>query len=133
MNIKKKIVVILIVLISLCFIGCSGGSYANTVCTKDEIGKDYMEMSYHYFTGYKYDEIKLKDGDTLKLKINVKTKSGNLKVLVKDPKNKSIYSTDTPEKIVRENIQIKEDGKYKIYVQGKHKGSFKISWNIVNK
>lgn len=133
MKLKRKILVLLLTMLVCVYItGCSGGSYTTKLSTENN-GKTYMEMSYSSFSGNKYKELKLESGDTLELNIDVKTESGNLDVSVTDEDDNKIYNVENPEKTIEEKINISKDGKYKIKVEGEHKGSFKIAWNIVKK
>ncbi|MDS0527623.1 hypothetical protein NNC19_18190 [Clostridium sp. SHJSY1] len=130
MKLKRKILsLILTLLVCMYFTGCSGGSYV-TKLSWENSRKSYMKMLYSSFSGNKYTELKLQSGDILELNIDVKTESGSLEVSVTDEDNNKIYSTENPEKTIEEKINISKDGKYKIKVEGEHKGSFKVSWNI---
>lgn len=56
--------------------------------------------------------------------------NGNLKVTVTDEANKELYNIENSKETVTKTIDISKDGTYKIQVEGKHSGSFNISWDI---
>lgn len=130
---RKKIFLLVLSLsmaaISLC--GCMGGGSYVIIGSTEKVGNSYFEMSYDSFRGTRYEKIKLKQGDVLNLKGEVKTDSGDLKIKLLDKDNNEIYvSSDNPEDI-NEKININEEGRYKIQAEGnQHSGSFHISWDI---
>ncbi|EJO5349166.1 hypothetical protein NRP93_003324 [Clostridium botulinum] len=129
---KTKIIVPMItLLITVILVGCSGGSY-KTIKSKENNTQNSMEMSYSEFKGYKFTSIKLKKGDRLNLNIDVNTEEGNLEILLLDENDKALFKVKNPEKPVNKTININKDSTYKIKVDGKHKGSYKITWDIKN-
>lgn len=129
----RKRIWLITILLGLFFLlsGCNftGGSYSTTI-SKENNGKNNMEMIYSNFSGYRYTRLKLKAEDEIELKIQVNTDSGNLKVAMIDPNENEIFSVENPENQVVKKIKIDTDGKYEIKVQGNHSGSYKIKWNI---
>lgn len=126
---KNKIIIpMLIVLISLFSAGCSAGSYKTKMSVENNTPKR-MQMSYSSFEGYKYTSIKLKKGDELTLNVNVTTEKGNLKISVLDEDDTELFKTENPKEEITKTIKIDKDADYKIKVEGKHKGKYKITWD----
>lgn len=130
---KNKIIlgigVAIICVVIVFSIGISGGS-AKTVMSIGSNTKSSMKMIYKSFDGEKYRILNLNSGDTLDVNIDVTTKSGDLNVFILDNNNNEIYNVKNPDKVITKSIDIKEDGKYTIKVEGKHSGSYKINWDI---
>ena len=127
-DLKNKII-ISILLIILFLVGCSGGSY-KTKCSVEDNTKNSMVMSYLNFEGYKFTTIKLKNGDKLNFNIKVTTEEGNLKVMLINEKNEELFSVENPKEDIIKTIEISKDGNYKLKVEGNHKGSYEIFWDI---
>lgn len=129
-NLKTKITILMIVLlVTLSLFGCSGGSY-KAKCSNEDNTNNSMKMSYSDFQGYKFTSIKLKNGDELNLNINVTTEKGNLKITLIDENDNELFKVENPKEKVIKTIKINKDATYRIKVEGKHKGSYKITWNI---
>ena len=99
--------------------------------SKEDNGNNYMEMTYEYFDGYKYKKVKANKGNILELSLNVTTKGGKLNILVLNDKEEEIYSNYDLNGNINEKINIDEDGKYMIKIEGdKHEGSYDINWKV---
>ena len=84
-----------------------------------------------YFDGYKYKKVDANKGNILELSLNVTTKGGKLNILVLNDKEEEIYSNYDLNGNINEKINIDEDGKYMIKIEGdKHEGSYDISWKV---
>ncbi len=130
---KKKVIlgigVVIICVVIAFFIGDSGGN-AKTVMSIGTNTKSSMKMIYKSFSGEKYRILNLNSGEKLDVNIDVTTKSGDLNVSILDNDNNEIYSVKNPSEVITKSIDIKEDGKYTIKVEGNHSGSYKINWDI---
>lgn len=127
---KTKIILpIIILLLTIFLIGCSGSGNLSIMSVQKSTSNS-MNMSYASFNGKKSTSLTLKNGDKLVLNVTITTKAGNLKVTVTDEANKELYNIENPKKTVTKTIDISKYGTYKIQVEGKHSGSFNISWDI---
>jgi len=116
-------------LLTVFLIGCSGGSY-RTVMSSENSTNNGTEMTYSSFKGSKFTSLKLKQGDILDLDAQVVTREGNLTISFIDESNKELVKIENPKEPVKKNIKVDKDGTYKIKVEGNHKGSYKINWNV---
>ncbi|MBM7872156.1 major membrane immunogen (membrane-anchored lipoprotein) [Clostridium pascui] len=126
---KSKIMILINALIILFLVGCSGGSYKSTNSIENNT-KNSMEMSYSSFDGHKFNSIKLKEGDELNLNIEIVTKEGTLKITLVDKNDNELFKIENPNELISKKIKIEKDSTYKLKVEGKHKGSYKITWNV---
>jgi hypothetical protein len=89
-----------------------------------------MSMRYDYFNGFKYTIIKVKDGETKTVDIEITTISGELTVYVakdNDTTNAVFFEENIAEGSY--SVDLTEAGKFTIKViAAKHKGSFIINW-----
>lgn len=130
---KKRLLIITIIsILAISLFGCnSSGKYVVKKMIKEDNGNNYMEMTYEYFDGYKYKKVKANKGNILELSLNVTTKGGKLNILVLNDKEEEIYSNYDLNGNINEKINIDEDGKYMIKIEGdKHEGSYDISWKV---
>ena len=130
---KKRLLIITIIsILAISLFGCnSSGKYVVKKMSKEDNGNNYMEMTYEYFDGYKYKKVKANKGNILELSLNVTTKGGKLNILVLNDKEEEIYSNYDLNGNINEKINIDEDGKYMIKIEGdKHEGSYDISWKV---
>ena len=130
---KKRLLIITIIsILAISLFGCnSSGKYVVKKMSKEDNGNNYMEMTYEYFDGYKYKKVKANKGNILELSLNVTTKGGKLNILVLNDKEEEIYSNYDLNGNINEKIDIDEDGKYMIKIEGdKHEGSYDISWKV---
>lgn len=126
---KSKIIILINSLMILFLVGCSGGSYKSTNSIENNTNNS-MEMSYSSFEGHKFNSFKLKEGDELNLNIEVITKEGTLKISLVDKNDNELFKIENPKESVKKVIKIEKDSTYKLKVEGKHKGSYKITWNV---
>ena len=130
---KKRLLIITIIsILAISLFGCnSSGKYVVKKMSKEDNGNSYMEMTYEYFDGYKYKKVEANKGNILELSLNVTTKGGKLNILVLNDKEEEIYSNYDLNGNINEKIDIDEDGKYMIKIEGdKHEGSYDISWKV---
>jgi len=128
-NLKIKLIISMnILLITLFLAGCSVGSYKTKSSTENDTNNS-MEMSYSSFEGSKFTPIKLKNGDELKLDIQVTTEEGNLKIALIDEKDNELFKIENPKEQIVKTIKINKYATYKVKVEGTHKGSYKIIWD----
>lgn len=127
-NLKVKVITTMIVVVMF-LVGCSGGGY-RTVMSMENNTNNKTEMSYSSFKGSKFTSLKLKNGDELNLNVEVVTKEGNLTITLIDESNKELFKTENPKEPIKEKIKIDKDSTYKIKVEGNHKGSYKITWDV---
>lgn len=73
---------------------------------------------------------KVKKDDELNLNINVTTEEGNLKIALLDENNNELFIEGNPKEQVTKTIKINKDAAYRLKIDGKHKGSYKIAWDI---
>lgn len=130
---KKRLLIITIIsILAISLFGCnSSGKYVVKKMSREDNGNNYMEMTYEYFDGYKYKKVEANKGNILELSLNVTTKGGKLNILVLNDKEEEIYSNYDLNGNINEKINIDEDGKYMIKIEGdKHEGSYDISWKV---
>ena len=130
---KKRLLIITIIsILAISLFGCnSSGKYVVKKMSKEDNGNNYMEMTYEYFDGYKYKKVEANKGNILELSLNITTKGGKLNILVLNDKEEEIYSNYDLNGNINEKINIDEDGKYMIKIEGdKHEGSYDISWKV---
>lgn len=126
---KSKAMILINTLIILFLVGCSGGSY-KCVNSIENNTNNSMEMSYSSFDGHKFNSIKLKKGDELNLNIEVITEEGTLKITLVDKNDNELFKVENPKESINKTIKIEKDSTYKVKVEGKHKGSYKITWDV---
>jgi len=129
---NKLLIVAIISILAISLFGCnSSGTYVVKKMSKEDSGDNYMEMTYEYFNGYKYKKVEANKGDVLELSTNVNTKGGKLNIFVLNDKDEEIYSNCNLNGKVNETINIDEDGKYKIKIEGdKHEGFYNVNWKV---
>ena len=121
--IRKLGIFSLLVLLILSLAACSGGSSKITV-GEIKPSENSLTGEYHSFSGYYFKKVKLKEGETLKIKFSAETEQGNLIAKVIDSEGETI-KTLNPE----DSVTLSQSGKYKFQVEGeKHKGNFTLSW-----
>lgn len=128
---KKKIFLIvgLFAIIGL-LCGCDfGDSYTTTGNSMQYTGKTIQE-SYNSFKGTtRIGQIELKQGNVLKLDIDVTTESGNLIVSLIDPSGNELFAVDSTKTPITKSITANENGKYSVKIKGEHKGSISLKSN----
>ena len=128
--IKKKITLIMLIgIIAVLFISCSGGSYKTFMSTETN-GANSISMSHSSFKGYKYRTLKLKEGEKVTLNVDILTEKGEMNVLVFDEEGKKLLDIKNPKEEISKTFNIEKDGKYKVQVEGDHSGTAEISWDI---
>lgn len=128
--VKKIVLIISLFLMVTALVNCSGGKYS-VIESKEKVTITSTEMTYSSFKGRKYKTVKLKAFDKLKLDIDVITKEGTLKIALVDDEGNELFSVETPNDHVTENIIIPKQGVYYIEVSGEHSGSYEINWDVI--
>lgn len=127
---NRSILLAAIPIITIVFLtGCTVGSYT-VIIANEKNTPNSMVMSYSSFDGFKYRSLNLREGDNRDLSIDVSTKEGSLEVSLIDEKDNKVFKTENPREEIHRTINIDENGKYRIKVEGNHKGSYRISWDI---
>lgn len=123
--VKKVWVFVLVVLMVLTPVSCSGGSYSITIGKIDSSGNQ-LNGKYNSFSGYYFKEVKLTKGETMSVTFSATTEKGKITARVIDSNGKTIKTLNTGD-----TVSLNQPGKYKLQVEGKkHKGEFTLSWNI---
>lgn len=126
---KNKMMILVNALVILFLIGCSGGSYKSINSIENNTNNS-MESSYSSFNGHKFSSFKLEKGDELNLNIEVITKEGTLKITLIDKNDNELFKVENPKELITKTIKIEKDDTYKVKVEGEHKGSYKIAWDV---
>lgn len=122
---KKIILMILILIISISFAGCTYGSEL-TIGSVENNTLSSMSMKYAKFSGNK--NITVKEGDTCVVSVDIKTEEGKIDLFIKDDNGNIAYEGHN---IPTSNftVNLSEAGKYKIRIEAKnHKSSYTIKW-----
>jgi len=125
---KKIILMILILIISVSFAGCTYGSEF-TIGSVENNTLSSMSMKYAKFSGNKNKNITVKEGDTCVVSVDIKTEEGKIDLFIKDDNGNIAYEGHN---IPTSNFTVKlsEAGKYKISIEAKnHKGSYTSKWD----
>lgn len=129
-KLSKKIIIFLVTCVML-LVGCSGGGSYKITIGEVEFNKKSVSGSYKEFSGYKYKNIKLEEGSTISLDLEVKTKEGSLTVKILDDEDNEMLNMSSDIEEQEKSLFIENTGTYKIRVEGdKHKGEFKLGWDV---
>lgn len=129
MKIKKIISLASIFILSFILVSCSRGS-AKTIKSTEVNMPNSISLSHGSFDGYKYRKLKLKEGQKITLNTEVTTEKGELSIKLLDDNGNELYNVKNDKEKDSKTIEIKEDGKYKLQIEGKHSGTCKIDWDI---
>ena len=127
----KKITAIsvAILLMLTCFSSCTvtSGSYA-FINSNENSGKDFWNITYDSFNGYKQREIILSDNGEHIFVIEIVTESGTLDVSITDSNGTHVYSGEELDTSTFE-VTVGSDEKYTITFEASdHIGSFSVNW-----
>jgi hypothetical protein len=112
-------------ILTLNLVGCSGGSYSITT-GEMESRNNNMSGEYNSFSGHYYKNVVIDDGETLTLHFLSETKKGELVAKVIDSDGNTIKTLKPGD-----TVELEKPGKFKFQIEGeKHKGNFKLSWEI---
>lgn len=127
-KIKKVVLCFMCTILMFSFVACTGevSTKINAIANDTD---NSMSMKYDEFDGYKYKAMEFKKGEILDIDIEVTTESGELEVYMSSDKEFRLFSYINPEEPINLQIEFPDDGTYRIFVSGKHSGSFNISWN----
>ncbi len=124
---KKIILMILILIISISFVGCTYGS-GLTIGSVENNTLSSMSMKYAKFSGNKNKNITVNEGDICVVSVDIKTEEGKIDLLIKDD-NENIAYEGHNMPTSNFTVKLSEAGKYKISIEAKnHKGSYSIKW-----
>ena len=130
-EVKMKKVSLLLVLFIILFglLGCTRGS---GIVTKS---KEYntltkMSMSYEKFTGYKQTEIKVDEGETVDVFVDIVTDDGTINAYISKDNEKDNCDYEGQDiQTSSFTVTLSEPGTYAIRVDADdHKGSYSFSW-----
>lgn len=120
---EKNIILILFVVLAIFVTGCTYGSYSIKIGSVD-MEKDEINGSYSEFNGFKERKYDFSESSSVSFNTNIKTESGQLKILILDENENIIHEID---KSGVSSIEIKEPYEYTIRVEGiDHKGNFSV-------
>ena len=135
MSFKTLVIIAIIVAVGYFgmhyLIGNEGGEYTIENSISSNMGSQ-MKQSYESFEGTKYRTIAILQGTVFHLKASIKTESGTLNLSMIDPHGLVLYSESNPEEAIDVDIPISVTGEYRLQVEGKHKGSYALDWNVRN-
>lgn len=124
---KKIVLMILVLIISIGFAGCTYGSEF-TIGSIENNTLSSMSMRYVKFSGNKNKNITVKEGDTCVVSVDIKTEEGKIDLFIKDDNGNIAYEGHD---ITTSNftVELNKAGKYKISIEANnHKGSYLIKW-----
>ena len=123
----KKIVLVLILILSLAFTGCSKNMNYEILAFGNSTSSE-MSSSYKLFNGTKDTKLTVGEGESVEVKVDIVTKSGTLDAFIYKDESKYDYeghdiSTSSF------TVTLSEPGDYTIKVKAKkHKGSYSFTW-----
>jgi predicted RNA-binding protein YlqC (UPF0109 family) len=122
---KQMGILVLLGLMVLGLVGCSGGSYS-IMSGGIQASKNGLSGSYSSFSGHYYKKVKLEDGKTMTVTLSAQTEKGELAGKVINSSGKTIETLKAGE-----TVKVNTPDQYKLQVEGqKHKGGFILSWKI---
>lgn len=126
---RRMNVILAILLVILLGTGCTFGSYSVVKATENNTTTS-MQMSYEKFNGNKNRAIKLDEGESCSVAVNIASESGRINLSIEDEDGDSYYQgTNLPTSSF--TVYLDKAGKYTIRVEGdSHTGSYSISWEI---
>lgn len=126
---KRRSILYSIIIIMLMLSGCTRGSQT-TIMSKEHNTPTMMSMTYKKFSGYKETNITVKDGEPIKVDVNIVTKDGTINAYIAkddDKTNCSYEGNDIQTSTF--TVTLSDPGKYTIRVDAKdHSGSYEFSW-----
>lgn len=132
---RFKTLVILAILVAVGYfgmhylIGNEGGEYTVVGSISSNMGSQ-MKQSYESFEGTKYRTIAIVKGAEFHLKAQIETETGSLTLSFIDPNGEVLYSVSNPEEVLEVKIPIFISGEYRLQVEGEHKGSYNLNWDV---
>jgi len=126
---KKSISIVIIMFIMMFLIGCTKSSYV-IISGQDNDSSTQMSMTYEQFSGYKETQIKVKDGEEVKVSVKIATAGGTIDAYIAKDNNEStaVYKGNDI-KSSNFTVTLKEAGTYTIRVDGdKHTGGYLFNW-----
>lgn len=124
----KKIPLLALLLLPLLLLAaCTSGSYSALMAVENNTFTS-MQMRYEQFNGYKAKSLKLNEGETCEVTVDIVSDEGSLGLSITDQDGVSYYEgTDLPTSNF--SVSLDKAGDYTIRVDAqKHSGSYDISW-----
>lgn len=124
----KKVLLCLCLL--FCLVGCGKISVQgeSVINGKKRQTSSSFSSSYDSFKGVREYHIKVNEDETLQVKIDIKTTSGKLKIVIALGDNDPIY-TGTISEDVSFTVNLKQAGNYTVKIEtNKHEGSYSFNW-----
>jgi hypothetical protein len=124
----KKLLLLLSILIMIFSLNGCAKSCSFQIGAVENSSSHKMSGSYYKLNGTKTKEITVKDGETLDISVDIKTKSGSIDVFIyNENKEYSYEGNDVPTSTF--TVSLTEPGKYTIEVKAKnHKGGYSFEW-----
>lgn len=127
---KGYMFTLLMLLLTICLVGCSGGSYKIIKGSIDHT-QDSIEGSYSQFNGRYFNSLKLEEGTTMRINFEEHTEEGSITMQLLDMDDNVLLTLE--EASENKDIKIEKTGKYQVRVSGSnHKGDFKVSWAVLS-
>lgn len=127
MYMKKNILLTFVLFIMLLSTGCTYGTHF-TIGSVENNTMNSMSMKYAKFSGNKNKEFTVKEGETIKVEVDITTESGKIDLYIESDKGETIYEGHSLE-TQNFTVNISDSGKYKVRLEAKnHKGSYTIKW-----
>lgn len=130
---KKVLSGILCLLLAVgAFAGCETGGYVVRSC-KENANADGFSAEYGYFNGKREYKVKVEEGETLIVTVELKTEEGSLALTVGQEGKEPVYTGNTGSDLPASfTVNIKDSGTYIIRFDAKaHKGSYQVSYQRV--
>ena len=126
---KKIISIVIITFIMMLLAGCTKSSYV-IISGEDHDTSTQMSMTYEQFSGYKETQVKVKDGEEVKVSVKIATNGGTLDAYIaKDNDESTAVYKGNDIKTSNFTVTLKEAGTYTIRVDGdKHTGGYLFYW-----
>jgi len=126
---KRMISIVLIMVIMMVLTGCTKSSYI-LISGEENDSSTQISMTYKEFSGYKEAQIKVKDGEEIKVSVRVVTYGGSIDAYIAKDNDvsKAVYEGNNI-KTSSFTVTLKEAGTYTIRIDGdKHSGSYLFYW-----
>ncbi len=124
----KKVAFLTMLLLPLLLLAaCTSGSYSALMAVENNTFTS-MQMRYQQFNGYKAKELRLNEGETCEVTVDIVSDEGSLSLSITDQDGESYYQgTDLPTSNF--SVSLDKAGDYTIRIDAqKHSGSYDISW-----
>jgi len=126
---KTILIGIMATVIMVFLVGCTKSSYV-IISGEDNNTSTQMSMTYKQFSGFKETQIKVKDGEEVKVSVEIVSNGGTLDAYIaKDNDESTAVYKGNDIKSSDFTVTLKEAGTYTIRVDGdKHVGGYMFYW-----